>query len=49
MNPEKPTLQPPKKLEYQIPKLEVHDDWKALTGTPQSVPIQFSGFEEYGN
>ena len=49
MKQEKPTLEPPRKLEYQTPKLEIHDGWKALTGTPQSVPIQFSGFDGYEN
>jgi hypothetical protein len=49
MTTEKPTLEPPEKLEYQTPKLEVHDGWKALTGTPQSVPIQFSEVDENGN
>jgi hypothetical protein len=24
---------------YQTPKLEIHTDWKALTGAPVSVPI----------
>jgi hypothetical protein len=46
MNPNTPTLEPPKKLEYQTPNLELHNAWKALVGAPQSVPIQLLRFDE---